>query len=104
MIISQLVTSFILILCGFLVEKYPNLIAGYNTLSDSKKKKINVKALSLFLKKVLIGLGLLILLLYLLLRLFNSKEEIIALTTTFVLVVCLLMAVIYANTNNRFKY
>lgn len=41
MIYSQILVSLILIVCGFLVKKHPNLIAGYNTMSQAEKNKIN---------------------------------------------------------------
>lgn len=47
-----------LIICGFLVKKYPMLISGYNTMSDEEKKNVDIKGLSSFLKKGLICMGL----------------------------------------------
>ena len=71
MIYSQLLVSLILIVSGFLVKRFPNLIAGYNTLSKTDKEKINIKELSTFLKYTLICLGLLTLLLYYVLDVIN---------------------------------
>ncbi|MDL2230768.1 DUF3784 domain-containing protein [Alistipes sp. OttesenSCG-928-L06] len=42
---------------GFFVKKYPDTIAGYNTLSSRRKKQVDIEGLSTFLKKVLIGIG-----------------------------------------------
>ena len=42
---------------GFLVKKYPNLIAGYNDLDDEQKKSVDVQRLSSFLRSALIIIG-----------------------------------------------
>ena len=48
MIYAQLLTGFILIIVGFLVKKYPMLIAGYNTMSKTEKAKIILKIFPVF--------------------------------------------------------
>lgn len=42
---------------GFFVKKYPDTIAGYNTLSPRRKKQVDIDGLSACLKKVLIVSG-----------------------------------------------
>lgn len=43
------ITSVILFVLGLLVRKYPNLIAGYNTMTAEQKKKVDIKGLSSFM-------------------------------------------------------
>ena len=57
MLFAESLTGIILIICGILVKKYPNLIAGYNTLSEAEKKKIDIKHLSGFMRNCLIIIG-----------------------------------------------
>jgi hypothetical protein len=43
---------------GFLVKSAPDLIAGYNTMSEDKKKNVDIKGLSNYLRNGLIVIGL----------------------------------------------
>ena len=51
-----------MILIGFLVKRYPNLIAGYNTMSAERKKYVNIEGLSSWMKNGFILIGVLIIL------------------------------------------
>ena len=53
MLFSSFLIGVILIICGFLVKKHPNLIAGYNTLSEDDKEKVDIENLSLMMKRAL---------------------------------------------------
>jgi len=57
---NYLIIGGVLIVLGFLVKRYPNLIAGYNTLPKKDKDKINIKRLSSLMRNMLIILGLLL--------------------------------------------
>lgn len=103
MIFSQVITSFTLIVCGLLVEKYPNLIAGYNTMSSAEKERVNISALSSFLKQLLISLGGITLIIYGLLLLADINNEIILFINLTVIMVGVIAGLIYVNTNKRFK-
>ena len=94
---SQLLVSLTLIICGFLVKKYPNLIAGYNTLNPSKKAKIDSKGLALFLKQVLIGLGILNIVSFVLLTLYHVSDKNILYFNSVLLIVLLLLSLIVVN-------
>ncbi|MEO0340296.1 MAG: DUF3784 domain-containing protein [Bacteroidota bacterium] len=48
-----------IIAIGFLVKKYPNLIAGYNTLSAERKKQVDIEGLSTWMKNSFITMGIL---------------------------------------------
>lgn len=57
MTIWNLVIGCLLIGTGFLVKAYPDLIAGYNSLSKAEKAKIDIDGLSTFLRNGLILTG-----------------------------------------------
>jgi uncharacterized membrane protein HdeD (DUF308 family) len=57
MLFAETLTGIILIISGVLVKINPNLIAGYNTLSESDKQKIDIKRLSTFIHNGLILIG-----------------------------------------------
>ena len=57
MLFSSFLIGVILIICGFLVKKHPNLIAGYNTLSEDDKEKVDIENLSSMMKRALITIG-----------------------------------------------
>lgn len=59
MIVAFLIGG-ILILCGILIKIYPNLIAGYNTMSKEEKKNVDIDGLSSFMCWSLIILGIII--------------------------------------------
>ncbi|MDL2231436.1 DUF3784 domain-containing protein [Porphyromonadaceae bacterium OttesenSCG-928-L07] len=56
--IANFLTAIILITFGILVRFFPNLIAGYNTLSKEDKKKVDAKGLSHLISKTFIITGL----------------------------------------------
>ncbi|WP_052158201.1 DUF3784 domain-containing protein [Lacinutrix jangbogonensis] len=103
MIYSQILVGLILIICGFLVKKHPNLIAGYNTMSQAEKDNVNIKELSSFLKQLLIGLGLFSILSYFLLQYFEIVDHKILYINTVALVIGLILGLVYSNTHKKFK-
>ena len=57
MLFVETLIGFIFIICGLLVKKYPNLIAGYNTMSVKEKKSFDIKKFSSFIHNGLIITG-----------------------------------------------
>ncbi len=57
-----LVTGIFLIVLGFLVKAFPNLIAGYNTMSQRQKENVDIEGLSTFMRNALLLLGALVIL------------------------------------------
>lgn len=47
-----------LMLIGFLVKHSPHLIAGYNTMQQERKKNVDIKGLSTFIRNTLVITGL----------------------------------------------
>ncbi len=97
MLYSQILVSGILIICGFLVKKYPNLIAGYNTMSKSDKKKVDIDKLSSFLKLVLISLGVFCLFSYFILIFLDVDDNTILAINSSTIVIVVIIASIISN-------
>ena len=57
MLLGFIFTGFILIIVGLLVKQYPNLLAGYNTLSDEQKKEIDIEKVSTIARNVIVLTG-----------------------------------------------
>jgi hypothetical protein len=69
-----LIMAAVFILSGLIINKYPNLIAGYRNLSLEKKKTIDTKKLASHLRLGFVITGCFILLAYFLLRQFHSSH------------------------------
>ncbi|MGB4204083.1 MAG: DUF3784 domain-containing protein [Bacteroidales bacterium] len=54
---TTVLVGLIMIGVGFLVKFSPSLIAGYNTMPKDKKKNVDIKGLSTFLRNGLIAMG-----------------------------------------------
>ncbi len=56
--ILNIIVGLFMIGIGFLVKSSPSLIAGYNTMSDDKKKNVDIIGLSTYMRNSLIIIGL----------------------------------------------
>lgn len=56
--IFHLIIGLFMIGLGFLVKSFPNLIAGYNTMTIEQKKNVDIKSLSSLMRNGLIYMGL----------------------------------------------
>lgn len=54
---SMLFISLFLVALGFLLRRYPILIAGYNTMSAKEKENVDIKGLSAFMCRCLVAMG-----------------------------------------------
>jgi uncharacterized membrane protein len=86
MFFPELITGTILIVTGFLVKIFPDLIAGHNTLSSEQKKKVNIKGLSSMMKHYLIILGILVIIIGLVTSLIEMKQHYSILITSFLII------------------
>lgn len=57
MLLGFIFTGLILIVVGLLVKHYPNLLAGYNTMSEEKKKEIDIEKVSTIARNVFVLMG-----------------------------------------------
>ena len=55
-------TGLLFIILGLLVKRYPNLMAGYNTMSPERKKNVDVEGLTTYARNSLLGIGIIIIL------------------------------------------
>ena len=74
MLFAELLTGIILIFCGLLVKYNPNLIAGYNTMSEQEKESIDVTKLSTMMRNYLVCIGVLVILIGIILFLLDVKQ------------------------------
>ena len=70
--LANYITGIILIIIGFLVYRFPWLIAGYNTLPEEEQKKIDIHGLSRMMRNSFIIMGAGIIAFHCLLRLLGS--------------------------------
>jgi hypothetical protein len=61
---AAIYTGLFFIVLGFLVKAFPNLIAGYNTMSKKQKEKVDIEGLSIFMRNGLIVIGLIVIIGY----------------------------------------
>lgn len=97
MIFPQILTSVILIVSGVLVKKYPNLMAGYNSLSEKEKEGIDTEGLSTFLKNILIILGLGTFVLYFICSALSLGIKNIYIINACIITLGVVVAIVYAN-------
>jgi hypothetical protein len=101
MLLGQFVLSLGLIGCAFLVEAFPSLIAGYHMLSKEEKEKIELKRLSIFLKWVLIAMGIFSMIVYLVLDALELKAHYIFLVNSTIIVLGIVVGSAYSK--NKFR-
>lgn len=97
MLFSSFLMGVILIICGFLVKEYPNLIAGYNTMSKEDKEKVDIDNLSFMMKKGLIIIGAMVIIVGSLMNFFNYKESYGLLITSSIVIFGVIIMIIYAQ-------
>jgi len=83
-ILSTTIGVFI-VLIGLLVKKFPDLIAGYNTMSSREKKTVDIDGLSSMMRTSLVVLGSIIALIYPIMTLFVLKQNVVEAMITIVL-------------------
>lgn len=101
--LTILITSGSFIVLGFLVKYFPNLIAGYNTMSPEKKKNVDVKGLATFMRNGMIVMGISILAgyyLFLWLGMENIADVIILLVTVPGVIIMLFRAQKFDHNND----
>ncbi len=93
MIYPELITGTILIITGFLVKKFPDLIAGYNSLTDTQKKKVNIDGLSSMMRNYLIAIGILVILIGLVMTILEVKQHYSIMITSLVIVLAVIFMI-----------
>lgn len=90
MYISELITGIILIIAGLLVKPFPNLIAGYNTLTKKDKEKIDIERLSKMLRNFLVGLGIITIIIGIILKAIDVEQHYSVLISSTLIVLTIL--------------
>lgn len=90
MYITELLMGLIMILAGLLVKPYPNLIAGYNMLTQAQKEKFNLKKYAVFMGNTLIGLGIVVILIGIIMKWFEVKQHYSVMVSTTLIVLTVL--------------
>ena len=100
--IGLFIVSFVFLIFSitFTFGKGAFLIAGYNTMSDSKRAQYDEKALCKFMGKFMFGITASLLLMAIS-ELVQS--QLISIVGTVFMIVFVIFALIYMNTGNRFK-
>lgn len=86
-LLAHILLGVFCIVIGFSLKKKPNLLAGYNSLSAERKKKIDIEGLSTFFKNGFIIIGAIIIITSIMLNLYGKNEE------TFLLFVIMILGV-----------
>lgn len=100
MLFAEPLTGIILIISGILIKINPNLIAGYNTMSGSDKKKVDIKRLSIFMHNGLIFIGAISIILSIIMYFLDIKDSYRLMTITGFIVIGVLYIALYGS---RFK-
>ena len=87
MLFPDLLTGFILIICGLLVKQYPNLIAGYNTMSARDREKVDFVKLSTMMRNYLVVIGAIVIIVGIILFLLDIKESLRLLSLSAIVVI-----------------
>lgn len=77
-----------------MVKKYPELIAGYNTMPQAQKEKFDIKGYSLLMKRSFIAVGLAIIL-------FGTISKIIHWYNGFLLTMLILILILVVFLNSK---
>ena len=72
--IVNFITAGLMILLGLLVKKFPNMIAGYNTMTKEQQRNVNINGLSSHIRNCFIVIGFVIIIVSLLSILFNFNK------------------------------
>ena len=72
---ANFIVGSLLVVLGFLVKKYPDLIAGYNTMSPEQKEKVDIDGLSTHMRNSLVVIGALVVLITSLLNFIGWQQH-----------------------------
>lgn len=89
--------GFFLIIIGFLVKKHPNLLAGYNTMSESEKQAIDIDKVSTLARNGLVLTGAVVIDSSVIMYFLKSSEEQQALVVTGIILLGVIILSILAN-------
>ena len=72
--ITNLIVGGFLIILGLLIKRFPNLLAGYNTMTKEQQRKVDIKGITSVIRTCLIVAGYIIIIGSLMSILFNINK------------------------------
>ena len=103
MLFYFLIAGLILIISGVLVKLNPNLLAGYNTLSEEQKKEIDIDKVSTIARNVLVLTGAAVIDATCLMYFFDVAEKIQGFIVTGLICLGVLILIIWSNRVPKLK-
>ena len=99
----NLIVGGLIIILGLLIRRFPNLLAGYNTMTKEEQKKIDIKGLTSVIRACLIVIGSIIIIGSLVSTFFNINKVSIYLIPVSIIVIFpyLLLKVNKYNRKNK---
>jgi hypothetical protein len=103
MLLGFIFTGFILIVVGLLVKNYPNLLAGYNTMSEEKKKEIDIEKVSTIARNVFVLMGASVIDASIIMYLFEVSKKIQVNIISVIIVLGVVILIIWSNRVPKLK-
>ena len=85
--IINLIGGGLIIILGLLIKRYPNLLAGYNTMTKEQQRKVDINAITSIVRNCLIVAGCIIIIGSLMSILFNINKVSIYLIPVSIIVI-----------------
>ena len=103
MLLGFIFTGFILIIVGLLVKQYPNLLAGYNTLSEEQKKEIDIEKVSTIARNVIVLTGAAVIDASIIMHFIEVSKKIQVNIVSVIIVLGLVVLIIWSNRVPKLK-
>jgi uncharacterized membrane protein len=103
MFLGFIFTGFILIVAGLLVKLNPNLLAGYNTMPEEKKKEIDIEKVSTIARNVLVLMGAAVIDASIIMYFFEVSKKIQVNIISLIIVLGVVILIIWSNRVPKLK-
>ena len=103
MFLGFIFTGFILIVVGLLVKLNPNLLAGYNTMPEEKKKEIDIEKVSTIARNVLVLMGAAVIDASIIMYFFEVSKNIQVNIISLIIVLGVVILIIWSNRVPKLK-
>ena len=103
MFLGFIFTGFILIVVGLLVKLNPNLLAGYTTMPEEKKKEIDIEKVSTIARNVLVLMGAAIIYASIIMYFFEVSKKIQVNIISLIIVLGVVILIIWSNRVPKLK-
>lgn len=103
MFLGFIFTGYILIVVGLLVKLNPNLLAGYNTMFEEKKKEIDIEKVSTIARNVLVLMGAAVIDASIIMYFFEVSKKIQVNIISLIIVLGVVILIIWSNRVPKLK-